>query len=109
MLNVHSATARIARQTISSETALDDALVEVSALLQTAASVQKEFPDAPALRVQSTLVHLGKTLNGLLEARGEIMRAHGQLLDIAREMGATERPKCPDYAFATVVEDQQAA
>ena len=58
MLTLHNATARIARQVTSSETALNDALVEITALLNSAAIVQKDFPDAPAVLVQSTLKHL---------------------------------------------------
>lgn len=109
MLTLHNATARIARQMNASETVLDEALVEVSGLLHSAALAQKEFRTAPARRVQSTLSHLGKTVNCLVEARGEMVRAHGQLLDIAREMGATERPECPDYLIAELAETQQAA
>lgn len=109
MLTLHNATARIARQVTSSETALNDALVEITALLNSAAIVQKDFPDAPAVQVQSTLKHLGKTMLSLVEARGEILRAHGQLLDIAREMGATERPECPDYLKRATIEQEQAA
>lgn len=109
MLTVHNATARIARQVTDSEATLDEALVQISALLHSAAIAQKEFPGAPTLRVQSTLMHLGKTMTCLVEARGEIVRAHGQLLDIAREMGATERPKCPDYLTQGVADEQQAA
>lgn len=109
MLTVHNATARIARQVTDSEATLDEALVQISALLHSAAIAQKEFPGAPTLRVQSTLLHLGKTMTCLVEARGEIVRAHGQLLDIAREMGATELPECPDYIKKGSIDEQQAA
>ena len=72
MLNIHNATVRIARQVTDSETTLDEALVQISALLHSAAIAQKEFTNAPTLRVQSTLLHLGKTMTCLVEARGEI-------------------------------------
>lgn len=100
MLTLHNATARIARQVNASETSLNEALVQVSALLHSAAIAQKAFPDASATRVQSALLHLIKTMTSLVEARGEILRTHGQLLDIAKEMGATELPECPDYLTA---------
>jgi hypothetical protein len=109
MLTLHNATARIARQVNASETSLDEALVQVSALLNSAAIVQKEFPDAPAARVQSTLLHLVRTMTSLVEARGEMVRTHGQLLDIAREMGATELPKCPDQLTQGSITEQKAA
>lgn len=109
MLNIHNATARIARQVTDSEATLDEALVQISALLHSAAIAQKEFTNAPTLRVQSTLLHLGKTMTCLVEARGEMVRAHSQLLDIAREMGATERPYCPDHRGQREADERQAA
>lgn len=109
MLTLHNATARIARQVNASESSLDEALVQVSALLNSATIAQQAFPDAPAARVQSSLLHLVKTMTCLVEARGEMVRTHGQLLDLAREMGATERPECPDYLTKGSVDEQQAA
>lgn len=109
MLNIENATVRIARQVTASETSLNDTLVQLSALLHSAAIAQQAFPDAPAARVQSALLHLSKTMTSLVEARGEMVRTHGTLLDIAREMGATERPECPDYLTKGVVEEPKAA
>lgn len=109
MLTLHNATARIARQLDASETSLDEVLVQVSALLNSATIAQKEFSDAPAARVQSTLLHLVKTMTCLIEARGEMVRTHGQLLDIAREMGATELPYCPDHVAKGSIDEQKAA
>lgn len=109
MLTIHNATARIARQVNASETTLDEALVEVSALLHSAAIAQKAFSDAPATRVQSALLHLTKTMTSLVEARGQILRTHTQLLDIAREMGATELPECPDYIKRGSLDEQKVA
>ena len=109
MLTVHNASVRIARQVSTSEASLDEALVQVSALLNSAAITQKAFPNAPVNRVQSALLHLSKTMTCLVEARGEMLRTHGQLLDIAKEMGATERPECPDYLTKSSADEQQAA
>jgi IS4 transposase len=109
MLTVHNASVRIARQVSSSEASLDEALIQVTALLHSAAIAQKEFPEAPATRVQSALLHLSKTMTSLVEARGEMLRTHGQLLDIAKEMGATELPECPDYLTKSLIDKQQAA
>ena len=109
MLTVHNATVRIARQVNSTETSLDEALVNASALLHSAAIAQKAFPNAPATHVQSALLHLSKTIASLVEARGEIARTHGQLLDIAREMGATELPECPDYLTNGSLDEQKVA
>jgi len=95
-LTLDAATARLAREMSASETAIDDALVSATSLMHSAALAQREFAHlAPAVRSQSTMLHLSKLMSGLIEARGEALRVHGQLLDIGREMGATESPYCP--------------
>jgi hypothetical protein len=94
-LTIDSATARLIREMSASETAIADALVAAASLLNTACLAQRSFSDAPTVKVQASLLHLNKMMAGLIEARGEACRVHGQLLDISREMGATEIPYCP--------------
>lgn len=105
-LDLNAATARLVREMGQSEAAIADALVSATALLHSAALASREFTDAPALRTQSTFLHLNKMLGGLVEARGEALRVHSQLLDIGREMGATEDPWCPE---TKAVEDERRA
>lgn len=94
-LTLNAATARLIREMGESEAAIADALAAATSLMHSAALANREFADAPMLKVQSALSHLNKMVSGLVEARGEAMRVHGQLLDIGREMGATESPYCP--------------
>lgn len=107
-LTTDAATARLARELHASEGTISQALVAASALLHTAALAEQDIPDAPALKVQSALLHLNKMIHGLIEVRGEAMRVHGQLLDIGREMGATETPYCPPNT-AELSDQQRAA
>lgn len=95
-LTLTAATARLVREMEVSEIAIADALVATSALMHSAALAQREFPEAPTIKAQSALIHLNKTLTGLVDAQVEAKRVHSQLLDIAREMGATESPFCPE-------------
>ena len=94
-LEITAATARLIREMAQSEETIADALVATTALFHTAALASREVPGAPALETQAAFLNLNKTLAGLIEARGAAMRVHGQLLDIGREMGATETPYCP--------------
>ncbi|RNJ62763.1 MAG: hypothetical protein EDM03_08925 [Porphyrobacter sp. IPPAS B-1204] len=94
-LTIDAATARIVRELHASEATICDALVAASALMHSTALADSQFAEVPALKSQSALLHLNKMLSGLIEARGEALRAHSQLLDIGREMGATESPYCP--------------
>lgn len=107
-LTKNAATARLMREMGASEATIADALVAATSLMHTAALAQRDVADAPALKAQSALLHLTKLLTGLVEARGEAMRVHGQLLDIGREMGATEVPFCPSRASIEIEERQVA-
>lgn len=107
-ITIDAATARLIREMGASESALDDALINTISLMHTAALAQREFSNAPMAKSQSTMLRLTKLVSGLVEARGEASRVHGQLLDIGREMGATESPYCPD-AEAFSVEQHKAA
>lgn len=107
-LEINAATSRLIREMAASEDTIANALVATSALLHTAAIATREVPGAPALEAQAALLHLNKTISALIDARGEAMRVHQKLLDIGREMGATETPYCPPVrGFHT--EQQQAA
>lgn len=100
-LNLHTATARIAREMGESETAIADALVKATALLYSAALASREVEGAPVLDSQNALLRLQKMTSGLIDVRGEASRVHGQLRRIAVEIGAGEEPTCPDEAFTS--------
>jgi hypothetical protein len=100
-LTKDTATARLIREMNASESTIADALVAATSLMHTAAIAQSEVADVPALETQSALIHLNKLLGELIGARGEAMRVHSKLLDIGREMGATETPYCPDAVLPT--------
>lgn len=105
-LDINTATARLAREVGQTEASIADALVAASSLLHSASLAGRDIDDAPVLQSQSALLHLSKMVASLVDARSEVLRAHGQLLDIGREMGATESPYCPPR---NEIEQQQAA
>ena len=107
-LEVNAATARLVREMNAAEETIADALVASAGLLHTAATASREVSDAPVLKAQAALLHLNKMVASIIEARGEALRVHGQLLDIGREMGATETPYCPPVK-AFDAEQQKAA
>lgn len=97
MLNLDIATARIVREMRVSESAIDDALVTTTALLHSAALALREIDGAKSAKSQAALGRMHKMIADLVCVQNDAMRTHVQLLDIAREMGATEQPTCPDY------------
>lgn len=107
-LNISAATARLVREMNAAEDTIAGALVATAGLLHTAASASRDVTDAPVVKTQATLLHLNKMVASLIEARGEALRVHGQLLDIGREMGATETPYCPPVAVIDTAQQKAA-
>lgn len=107
-LDLTAATARLSREMNQSETVISDALVAATALMHSAALANRDLAPLPTAKVQSALLHMSKMVAALVEVRSEAIRAHGQLSDIGREMGATEVPFCPSRASADT-EDRRAA
>ena len=109
-LTKDTALARIGREMSATEQAVTDALVSSTALLHSAALAHREVGEGSPADIQKTFARLLKLNSGLVEAQGEAMRVHGQLMDIARETGATEQPTCPDKgAFTTGEADLRVA
>ena len=99
-----TALARIGREMSATEPAVADAIVNASALMHSAALAYRDVGEGSPVEVQKTFTRLLKLNSGLVEAQGEAMRVHGQLMDIARETGATEQPTCPDKGVFTTGE-----
>lgn len=101
MLDINSATARIARQIQSTEQAVANALVETTALAHSAAVALRDVGGAPQAAAHGILQRMNSTISDLISASGNSARVHGQLKLISREMGATEEPSCPEMPFKT--------
>lgn len=101
-LDRNSATARLGRQMQAAERSISSSLLETTALLHSAAMAQADVDDAPTVESHAALLRLNKMVSGLLAVQGDATRAHGQLLDIQRELAGPEEPtECPDELFTT--------
>lgn len=107
-LTTSTATARLVREMGQTESEIADALVAATSLLHSATLAGRDIADTPAVQTQSALLHLSRLVASLVDARSEALRVHSQLLEIGREMGATESPYCPPRNEAET-EQQQAA
>ena len=107
-LTLPIASARLGREMLDAENKIADALVSTAALLHSAALAHRDVGGTSPAKTQQTFARLLKKNSDLVDAQGEAMRVHGQLLDHAVETGATEQPTCPDKPF-TSAELQSAA
>ena len=109
MLNIDTAAARLAREIIASEEAIDEALIRATGLMHSAALAQRDVGMTVSAQSQSTMLRMQKIAQGLIEARGEAARVHSQLTDLGRELGATEQPTKPDVGFTRARSGQSIA
>jgi len=91
-MTVPVARLRIARDIREAEEALNEALLRHSSIFTTVVSARLES-DVGAFAAHEALLRLAKSQQSLLDAGGNLARAHGSLLDVQREMGIGD--DCP--------------
>lgn len=91
-MTVPVAQLRIARDIRQAETALNEALLRHSAIFSTVAAARLET-DVGAFAAHEALLRLAKSQQALLDAGGNLARAHTSLLDVSRELGVGD--DCP--------------
>ena len=85
-MTVPVAQLRIARDIRQAEAALNEALLRHSSIFTTVAEARLQT-DVGAFAAQEALLRLAKSQQSLLDAGGNLARAHGSLLDVQRELG----------------------
>lgn len=93
---VPAATARIGRELVEAETAIEQALVATTALMHSAALARAHNPQVDPACGHAAMVRMHKTYGELLAARGDMLRVHGSLRRDAREYAGADEPTCPE-------------
>ena len=91
-MTVPVAQLRIARDIRQAEDALNEALLRQSSLFTTMVSARRETETDPFVGHEA-LLRLAKSQQALLDAGGNLARAHTSLLDVSRELGVGD--DCP--------------
>ena len=91
-MTVPVAQMRIARDIRQAEVALNEALLRQSSIFTTVVSARLDT-DVGAFAAQEALLRLVRSQQALLDASGNLARAHGSLLDVQRELGVGD--DCP--------------
>lgn len=106
--NFGAMTARLARDVPAAEGSIDDALIAVAALT-TSAAMARRVTGLAAAKGQRTLVRLVKAQMSLLEVSGNILRAHGEIVELGKEFAGYDLRECPASAGADVMPMSSAA
>jgi len=101
--------ARLQEEIPAAERTIDDALIAVSSLMTSAVTARRDTDGVPAARGHAAIRRIAKVQNTLIDASGDVMRIHGELVEIGRESAGYDLHECPKVAGANVVPLSSAA
>lgn len=91
-MTIAAATARISRHLPEAELSFDNALLASTRLMESML-LARQAPGVAALSGQSAIMRLAKAQRSLIESQNDLLRVHGELLDLGREVKAiTDEP-----------------
>jgi hypothetical protein len=90
--------ARLGRDVPLAELSIDDALIAVSVLMTSMVTARRDVADLPAARGQAAIRRLAKAQAALIDASGDVLRVHGDLRSIGRELAGYDLHECPKLA-----------
>ena len=96
--------ARLQRDVPEAETRIDDALIAVSSLTATIVTARRDTAGISPSRGHATIKRLVRAQMSLVEVSGDILRVHGDLVEIGRETAGYDlHQECPKAAASNVV------
>ena len=89
---------RLGRDVPLAELSIDDALIAVSVLMTSIVTARRDVANVPAVRGQAAIRRLAKAQSALIDASGDVLRVHGDLRSIGREIAGYDLHECPKLA-----------
>lgn len=102
-------TARLQERVPAAERTIDDALIAVSSLMTSAVAARRDTDGVPATKGHATIRRIARVQSALIDASGDVMRIHGELVEIGRETAGYDLHECPKVAGTNVVPLSSAA
>lgn len=106
--NIAAMAARLQRDVPHAEGSIDDALIAVTSLTASVVMARRAT-GVPASTGQGTILRLVEAQMSLVKVSGNILRAHGELAEIAQETAGYDLRECPTSAGTDVVPLSSAA
>jgi len=99
-MTVNVAQARISREILEAEHAVDDALIKQSQLFTSLVTARRDLGMASSYG-QEALLRLAKSQQSLLSAGGDLARVHGNMLKIGEQVTGDVASDCPEGGWTT--------
>ena len=101
--------ARLQEDIPAAERRIDDALIAVSTLMTSAVSARRDTDGISPLKGHAAIRRIAKVQDALIDASGDVIRVHGELVEIGRETAGYDLHECPKVAGTNVVPLSSAA
>lgn len=93
---IDATAARLQQEVPTAETRIDDALIAVSSLMASVVTARRDTTGVPAAKGHATIQRLAKAQMALVDASGNVMRVHGELVTLGREIAGYDlHQECP--------------
>lgn len=92
--------ARLEQDVPSAEARVDEAIIALSSLMTSMVAARRET-GVPAQTGQAAILRLAKAQMSLVGVSNDVLRIHGELLDIGRETGSYDLRDCPKGSAQT--------
>ena len=103
-LTLPSATARLYRELNDAELSADKSIADVATLVNSAARARMDVKGIGRAVGHKALLRLHKTLGSAIALRGELLRAHNELIEVGTEVGVVDHGDCPDKQMGNLAD-----
>ncbi|MGV2495989.1 hypothetical protein [Pelagerythrobacter aerophilus] len=100
---------RLEKEVPDAEVRIDDALIAVSSLMTSVVTARREVNGVPPAKGQETIQRLAKAQLALIDASGNVLRVHGDLVRFGKETAGYDLHECPSLTRSTVQKLQAVA
>ncbi|WP_263588882.1 hypothetical protein [Sphingopyxis sp. GC21] len=92
--------ARLQQDVPAAEAKVDDAIIALSSLMTSMVTARRES-GVPAKTGQATILRLAKAQMSLVDVSSDVLRIHGDLIEIGKETGSYDLRDCPNGSAGT--------
>lgn len=100
---VDQTAARLQQDVPAAEICIDNALIAVSSLMASVVTARRDIVGIPATQGHAAIQRLAKAQMSLIDASGDVLRVHGELVTIGRETAGYDlHQDCPQRKSAVL-------
>ena len=89
---------RLQQAVPEAEAQVDGAIIAMASLMTEVVTARRAIPGVPATKGHATVHRIARAQMALVGVSGDILRVHGDLVEIGRETSGLDLHECPSVA-----------